>query len=100
MPVLRRPGLRPRARGPRVRGPAALPRMNDLRARIAAIVERDRARRSPETCAGGARRGARPAEPNGEGGVSLKFPPPTAFQAIEVRERRIAVDDLGLEVVG
>ena len=93
--------------------------MNDLRARIAAIVERDRARRSRETLEAGARDGAprralAPSQPvlasataDGAAGVAnseqrsaVEKRPPTAFQAIEVRERRIAVDDLGLEVVG
>src|SRR6185503_1773965 len=45
LPVLRRSGLRPRRRGARSRRGSPLPPpMNDLRARIAAIVERDRAR--------------------------------------------------------
>src|SRR5438034_2343388 len=44
LPVLRRSGPRPRPRRPRSRRRSHLPPMNDLRARIAAIVERDRAR--------------------------------------------------------
>ena len=60
--------------------------MNDLRARIAAIVEADRARRGVVAATDGARVPARGAHAAG-----IPF---------EVRERRIALDDLGLEIVG
>src|SRR5205809_5200745 len=46
LPVLRRSGLRPWHRGARSRrGSPLAPLVNDLRARIAQIVERDRAQR-------------------------------------------------------
>src|SRR5207248_7705383 len=46
LPVLCRSGLRPRRRGARSRrGSSLAPLMNDLRARIAQIIERDRALR-------------------------------------------------------
>lgn len=57
--------------------------MNDLRSRIAAIVERDRARHGEV------------APVPAEGPRSA--PPTTAFEVIE---KRIAVADLGLEIVG
>ena len=56
--------------------------LNDLRARIAQIVERDRAR------------SGRVAATMDGASVPLAGPP------VEVRERRIALDDLGLEIVG
>jgi uncharacterized protein YprB with RNaseH-like and TPR domain len=60
--------------------------MNDLRARVAAIVERDR-RRHGEV-GGGPLAGA------GTSASASKGPPFSVF------EKRIAVDDLGLEIVG
>src|SRR5512132_2939888 len=118
--VLRRAGVRPWSRRPRVRRAPALPPMTtDLRARIALIVERDRARRSHETLEAGARDGTprralAPSRPvpasvtsegaagvaNSEERSAVEKRPPTAQEPIEVRERRIAIDDLGLEVVG
>ncbi len=62
--------------------------MNDLRARIAAIVERDRALRGTEH----PRERETPPAPPRRGAPS--------GPAFERRERRIALDDLGLEVVG
>ena len=82
--------------------------MNDLRSRIAAIVERDRAQQP-----------SRPGESGGTGrnplyatvdppasgrypvarGPSASAAVPPAFP-FEVREQRIALDDLGLEIVG
>jgi uncharacterized protein YprB with RNaseH-like and TPR domain len=62
--------------------------MNDLRARIAAIVERDRARTGREARNDS---GASTAD-----GAAFAAPP----SALEVRERRIAIDSLGLEIVG
>lgn len=96
----------------------------DLRAKIAAIVERDRARsaRDGERLAaaeagardGTPRRALAPSRPvpalatsDGAAGVANSEErsagekrPPTAQGPIEVRERRIALDDLGLEIVG
>ncbi len=92
----------------------------DLRARIAAIVERDRARRASaasdgESGAGSSSERLRPAGPDatraermraGVASSEREEPAPTlrpneaAGTPYEVREQRIAVDDLGLEVVG
>jgi uncharacterized protein YprB with RNaseH-like and TPR domain len=91
--------------------------MNDLRARIAEIVERDRARRSVEDSGGRSSAALRssllatPATPDtapegtGRLGADARrgMPPrapATSAEPYEVREQRIAVDDLGLEVVG
>lgn len=94
--------------------------MNDLRARIAEIVERDRARAARgEAVSVGARDGAprralapRPpvlgslssdaaaAVANSEERSTVEERPPRQRQPFEVREQRIAVDDLGLEIVG
>src|SRR5712691_11202323 len=58
MSVLRRARICVGTRGARVGRASPLPRlMNDLRARIAEIVERDRARRRHETLEAGARDG-------------------------------------------
>ena len=65
--------------------------MNDLRARIAAIVERDRARLAT---ARGEEGTTSPIASVGEATGIAAGPP------YEVRERRIAIDDLGLEIVG
>ncbi|MDQ2951465.1 MAG: ribonuclease H-like domain-containing protein [Chloroflexota bacterium] len=101
--------------------------MNDLRTRIAAIVERDRARSgrdggrfaaalpssllatpaSPADIAAdgrgrlgaSARRGVPPCAP-ADDHTPFEKRPPTALESLEVRERRIAIDDLGLEIVG
>ena len=69
--------------------------MNDLRRRLEQIVERDRLRRDRE---------------DGRGEQSISHPLPGGGSALErgaapesaytVTERRIAIDDLGLEVVG
>jgi uncharacterized protein YprB with RNaseH-like and TPR domain len=99
--------------------------LNDLRARIAAIVERDRARSAREgssTEEGGrfstvlrSSLLATPASPGtaredmGRLGASARRGAPSRASALdapgearpfEVRERRIAIDDLGLEIVG
>lgn len=98
--------------------------MNDLRARIAAIVERDRARSARvaaadlgEQAAGSSRSPIPYAGPritqrdaNGPAVVmgSLEQPAaalqpataPSSRSPWEVREQRLAVDDLGLEIVG
>ncbi|TMB93344.1 MAG: hypothetical protein E6J38_11030 [Chloroflexi bacterium] len=119
MSVLRRTGVRPGGRGARVGRPSALPRMNDLRARIAEIIARDRARHARAEGAdsagargGSPRRASAPSAPvlsslghdaearvasSEERTAAEKRPPAAAF---EVREQRIALDDLGLEVVG
>jgi uncharacterized protein YprB with RNaseH-like and TPR domain len=81
--------------------------MNDLRSRIAAIIESDRTRRQREVGASGAgtegprARGVPVPEGRGfarrEGfGASAA----TAGPPFDVFEKRIAVDDLGLEIVG
>jgi len=62
--------------------------MNDLRSRIAAIVERDRARQLGEAGRGG---GA------GTETLGASASPAVPF---EVFEQRVAIDDLGLEIVG
>jgi uncharacterized protein YprB with RNaseH-like and TPR domain len=90
--------------------------MNDLRAKIAAIVERDRARQvrqapplaSPtETLStrGGAPLLAEgPAPRGGPRSATLADDGPDSAHGLakpfETRERRIALDDLGLEIVG
>ncbi len=69
--------------------------IHDLRGRIAAIVEADRARR--------ARDGTAAAPPGIAHMADAVATPPEAGAApekVEVRERRLAVDDLGLEIVG
>jgi uncharacterized protein YprB with RNaseH-like and TPR domain len=70
--------------------------MNDLRARVAAIVERDRARRGD---------GGRACDlavqtetPSARGGP--RSAPLADSSPYEVRERRIPIGDLGLEIVG
>ena len=62
--------------------------MNDLRARVAAIVERDRARHGE---AGGG---------SGGGAGTETLGARTAASPFEVFEQRIAIDALGLEIVG
>jgi len=92
--------------------------MNDLRARIAEIVERDRALRRREPLEAGARDGAprralAPSRPVPSGVVSraagvanceerstVEERPPTPSAPFEVREQRFAIDDLDLEIVG
>ena len=83
--------------------------MNDLRSRIAAIVERDRARQLGE--AGGESRGGvgtetlstretpslRDGGPSRAGALGAAT---AAGSPFEVFEQRIAIDDLGLEIVG
>ncbi len=89
--------------------------MNDLQAKIAAIVARDRAR---DAARGGRISTALPSshlatparsdmapEDTGRLGASARRGVPSRapaadWQPFEVREQRIAVDDLGLEVVG
>ncbi len=82
--------------------------MNDLRARVAAIVERDRARPSGqlgELGASGADRGTpraggpRP-DRGGEPRVERVSVGAASSKPFEVFEQRIAIDDLGLEIVG
>ena len=81
--------------------------MNDLRARVAAIVERDRARQTGEAGAGG---GAgtetlstretpslRDGDPSRAGALGATA---SAALPFSVFEQRIAIDDLGLEIVG
>lgn len=93
--------------------------MNDLRARVAAIVEADRARRAVapdlgEHAAGSSRSplryaGPRVTTPEGHGPAglrgSLEEPAATLRSGdapipFEIREQRIDVDELGLEIVG
>ena len=100
--------------------------MKDLRAKIAAIVERDRARSAssvggrssavaPEAGARGGipRRALAPSRPvpsravsngagvaNSEERSAAEERPASGPTSFEVREQRIAVDDLGLEIVG
>lgn len=81
--------------------------MNDLRARVAAIVERDRARHGEVggVVGGGSDRNplyARNPAPDGSGAPRARGPSVAAASAspFSVVEQRIAVDDLGLEVVG
>jgi len=82
--------------------------MNDLRSRIAAIVERDRARH--QSGEAGARGGAgtetlstretpslRDGDPSRAGALGASASTSAPFS---VFEKRIAVDDLGLEIVG
>src|SRR6185436_12902711 len=87
-----------------------LPRMNDLRARIAAIVDADRARRArlePASTNGGAEtlstRGTpslgRDGDPPRAGALGAATVAASA-SSYEVREQRIAIDDLALEIVG
>ena len=81
--------------------------MNDLRARVAAIVERDRNRHGE---LGGADGGdsdrnplyARPSAPGGAESSRARGPSVAVASAspFEVFEQRIATDDLGLEIVG
>jgi uncharacterized protein len=81
--------------------------LNDLRARVAAIVERDRARQTGEAGAsgGGSDRNplfARHPAPDGSGSPRARGPPVAAASDLpfEVFEQRIALGDLGLEIVG
>jgi uncharacterized protein YprB with RNaseH-like and TPR domain len=81
--------------------------VNDLRARVAAIVERDRVRRANGAVGSGIDRGpprdeepaARPGGPRRVERVSVD-PAATSESPFEVRERRIPIGELGLEVVG
>jgi uncharacterized protein YprB with RNaseH-like and TPR domain len=81
--------------------------MNDLRARIAQIVERDRAQR-PERHEENGGIGRNPLYATVDPPASGRFPiarGPSADAAVsspryEVREQRFAIDDLGLEIVG
>ncbi|TME69024.1 MAG: hypothetical protein E6I49_12645 [Chloroflexi bacterium] len=108
LPVLRRSGLRPWHRGARSRcGSPLPPLMNDLRARIAQIVERDRAHQSDKRGeSGGTDRNPlyaavspapRAGDPSAARGPSVGA---AAWPCFEVREQRFAIDDLGLEIVG
>jgi uncharacterized protein len=81
--------------------------LNDLRARVAAIVERDRARQTGEAGAsgGGSDRNplfARHPAPDGSGSPRARGPSVAAASDLpfEVFEQRIALGDLGLEIVG
>ena len=80
--------------------------MNDLRSRIAAIVERDRARQPTGEVGSGIDRGTpRDGAPAGGRGAHrrverVSVDPAAEQRSVEVRERRIAIDDLGLEIVG
>jgi uncharacterized protein YprB with RNaseH-like and TPR domain len=81
--------------------------LNDLRARVAAIVERDRARQSGEAGpnGGGSDRNplfARHPAPDGSGSPRARGPSVAAASDVpfSVFEQRIAIDDLGLEIVG
>jgi uncharacterized protein len=81
--------------------------LNDLRARVAAIVERDRARQTGEAGAsgGGSDRNplfARHPGPDGSGSPRARGPSVAAASDLpfEVFEQRIALGDLGLEIVG
>jgi uncharacterized protein YprB with RNaseH-like and TPR domain len=72
--------------------------MNDLRVRIAAIVEADRARRSAADFGGrssAALRSSLLPTP-----AAQDVAPASAAAPFEVREQRIAIDDLTLEIVG
>ena len=81
--------------------------MNDLRARIAQIVERDRAHQSDKRGeSGGTDRNPlyaavspapRAGDPSAARGPSVGA---AAWPCFEVREQRFAIDDLGLEIVG
>jgi uncharacterized protein YprB with RNaseH-like and TPR domain len=84
--------------------------MNDLRARIAAIIEADRARQARNAAdAGGSTetlstrgipslgRDGSPPRAGALGAAALSAAPSVPF---EVREQRIAIHDLGLEIVG
>ena len=88
--------------------------MNDLRARVAAIVERDRARlerrgergsdpaaaadRNPLFATGSPRPGGR--LPIARGPSVSVGSRPSLDSPFEVRERRVSIDELGLEIVG
>lgn len=80
--------------------------MNDLRSRIAAIVERDRARQPNGETGSGIDRGTpRDGAPAGGRGVHrrverVSVDPDAEQPRLEVREQRIAIDELGLEIVG
>ena len=89
--------------------------MNDLRARVAAIVERDRARHGEAGVPGGAGTEdggsdrnplyARLPAPDGSGSPRARGPSVAAASGasaapFSVFEQRIALDDLGLEIVG
>jgi uncharacterized protein YprB with RNaseH-like and TPR domain len=68
----------------------------DLRARVAAIIEADRARRPREVAAGSA------ATPGRSADAAASAAPVARVSATpyEVREQRLDVDELGLEIVG
>ena len=78
--------------------------MNDLRSRIAAVVERDRRRRMGNVGEGGSAEGPRAtgARPKDGGSPARKegFGAAARVTPFEVREQRFAIDDLGLEIVG
>ena len=81
--------------------------MNDLRARVAAIIESDRIRRHGEVDASGAGtegpRAQGVPDPQGRGFARREGFGASAARAdrpFEVFEKRIALDDLGLEIVG
>ncbi len=80
--------------------------MNDLRARVAAIVERDRARHGEAGVGGGAGTetlstretpSLRDGDPSRAGALGASASVGLPFS---VHEQRIALDDLGLEIVG
>src|SRR5690348_4981521 len=106
MSVLRRPGVRARRRRPRVRRASAVTRVNDLRARVATIVERDRRRHGEAGVSGGAGTetlstretpSLRDGDPSRAGALGAGA---SAGLPFSVFEQRIALDDLGLEIVG
>src|SRR2546426_10806838 len=110
LPVLRRSGARPRPRRPRSRRRSPRPPMNDLRARIAQIVERDR---TLQTKPGGERGSdvgtdRNPlyamADPPASGRYPIARGPSVradgSVSPFVVHEKRIALDDLALEIVG
>src|SRR6058998_3848702 len=111
LPVLRRSGARPWPRRPRSGRRSPLPPpMNDLRARIAAIVERDR---SLQTKPGGERGSdvgtdRNPLYAMADPPASGRYPiargssvrADGSVSPFVVHEKRIALDDLGLEIVG
>ena len=80
--------------------------MNDLRSRIAAIVERDRRRHGEAGVGGGAGTetlstretpSLRDGDPSRAGSLGASASAAVPFEAFE---QRIAIDDLGLEIVG
>src|SRR5436309_1427874 len=101
LPVLRRSGVRPRGRGTRGgRGSPLPPSMNDLRARVAQIVERDRAPHIDKHGENGGT-GRNPLYATADPPASGRYPVargPSAGAAegprFAVLEKRIAIDEL------